>query len=272
MPSLPEQKRTYDNEAAPRIAVSKKIFGDFYLYGSIAKGYSPPTTAEVLPSTSIISTYLNAEHGVNYEAGFKTDVLKRRLYLEANVFYFRLNDAIVQRRDSTNADYFINAGSTKQKGIESQASYIIIPEQNIIKNIRIWISYTWNNFTYDEFKQLTNDYSGKKLPGVAKNTVVSGVDVISKPGVYLNITYNYSDPMFLNDANSETASSYNLLGTRVGWKKDLAKKKKLELFAGIENAFDVTYSLGNDFNAAGGRYYNSAPGRNFYGGLSLGLF
>jgi iron complex outermembrane receptor protein len=44
------------------------------------------------------------------------------------------------------------------------------------------------------------------------------------------------------------------------------------LFAGIENAFDVTYSLGNDINAAGGRYYNAAPGRNYYGGVSLSLF
>jgi iron complex outermembrane receptor protein len=62
------------------------------------------------------------------------------------------------------------------------------------------------------------------------------------------------------------------LGTRIGWRKDLKKKNKLELFAGIDNAFDVTYSLGNDINAAGGRYYNAAPGRNYYGGVSLSLF
>lgn len=271
-PTLAEQKRSYDNEAAPRLAVSKKIFADFYLYGSVAKGFSPPTTAEVLPSTSIISTYLNAEHGVNYEAGFKTDALKRKLYLEANIFYYRLKDAIVQRRDATNGDYFINAGSTKQKGVETQASYIIIHKSKILRNTRIWMAYTWNNFTYDEFKQLTNDYSGKRLPGVAKNTIVAGADVISRHGVYLNVTYNYSDPVYLNDANSEAAASYNLLGARLGWKKDLGKKKKLEFFVGIENAFDVTYSLGNDFNAAGGRYYNAAPGRNFYGGVSLGIF
>jgi iron complex outermembrane receptor protein len=272
MPSLPEQKKSYDNEAAPRLAISKKIFADFYLYGSVAKGFSPPTTAEVLPSTSVISTYLNAEHGVNYEGGFKTDALHRKLYLEANIFYYQLKDAIVQRRDATNGDYYINAGSTKQKGIESQASYLLIPAHSVIKNTRFWISYTWNDFTYDEFKQLTNDYSGKRLPGVAKNTIAAGVDVLSTHGVYINITYNYSDPMFLNDANSEAAASYNLLGARAGWKKDWGKKKKLEIFAGIDNAFDVTYSLGNDFNAAGGRYYNAAARQNFYTGISLSVF
>ena len=50
------------------------------------------------------------------------------------------------------------------------------------------------------------------------------------------------------------------------------QKNKLDVFAGIDNAFDLTYSLGNDINAAGGRYYNAAPGRNYYGGISLGLF
>jgi len=32
---------------------------------------------------------------------------------------------------------------------------------------------------------------------------------------------------------------------------------------------DETYSLGNDINAAGGRYYNAAPKRNYYAGLAI---
>jgi len=272
IPSLPEQKRSYKNEAAPRLAISKKIVADLYLYASVAKGFSPPTTAEVLPSTSVISTELNAEHGISYEVGFKSSWLQRRLNAEVNVFDYRLKNAIVQRRDATNGDYFVNAGSTKQRGIESQVSYLLLQRNSFINTAKLWASYTWNNFTYDDFKQLTNDFSGKKLPSVAKNTVASGLDISTKPGIYINLTYYYSDPIPLNDANTEFASSYNLLGSRIGWKKNLKKKNNLEFFAGIENAFDVTYSLGNDINAAGGRYYNAAPGRNYYGGVSLSLF
>ena len=272
IPSLTEQKRSYKSEAAPRLAISKKIVADLYLYGSIAKGFSPPTVAEVLPSTSVISTNLNAEHGINYEAGFKSSWLNKQLYVEVNAFYYRLQNAIVQRRDASNADYFTNAGATKQKGIESQASYLLLPHNSFVGNSRIWISHTWNNFTYSDFKQLTNDYSGKKLPSVAKHTVAAGADVNIKPGVYFNITYYYIDPIPLNDANTESASSYNLLGGRIGWKKEFHKKNKIDLFAGIDNAFNVVYSLGNDINAAGGRYFNAAAGRNFYGGLSFSVF
>jgi len=56
---------------------------------------------------------------------------------------------------------------------------------------------------------------------------------------------------------------------RLGWKKQLSRKKLLDIFIGGENLFNVTYSLGNDINAAGGRYYNVAPGRNFFGGASV---
>ncbi|MBL0337036.1 MAG: TonB-dependent receptor [Chitinophagaceae bacterium] len=41
----------------------------------------------------------------------------------------------------------------------------------------------------------------------------------------------------------------------------------LNLYAGVENLLDETYSLGNDINAAAGRYYNAAAGRSFYAGV-----
>lgn len=271
-PSLPEQKRSYKNEAAPRLAVSKRIFGDFYLYGSIAQGFSPPTVAEVLPSTSVISTHLNAEQGVNYETGIKSSWLNRSLYIEINAFYYRLENAIVQRRDANNADFFVNAGSTKQQGIESQASYSFTMQNSFFSGSRIWAAHTWNDFTYKDFKQVTNDFSGNDLPSVARHTLVAGIDIVVKQNWYMNLTNFYSDRIPLNDANSVYASSYNLLGVRLGWRKNEIGKIRVDLFAGMDNALDVKYSLGNDINAAGGRYFNAASGRNFYIGITTELF
>jgi iron complex outermembrane receptor protein len=85
----------------------------------------------------------------------------------------------------------------------------------------------------------------------------------------MNITYNYTDRIALNDANSAYASSYNLMSARLGYKKDFHRKIKAEFFVGGDNLFDTKYSLGNDINAAAGRYYNAAPGRNYYFGLAL---
>lgn len=270
VPSFVPVKRTYSNEWAPRIAVSKKIIPQLLVYASIAKGFSPPTSQEVLPSTSVISTGLNPEQGVNYEAGFKSSWLQQRLYVEVNAFYYRLQNAIVLRRDASNADYFVNAGSTNQKGLESQAYYQLLPAgKGFVSNARLWISHTWSRFRYNDFKQAAADFSGKQLPSVAPHIVTAGLDVSTRPGVYANLTWYYSDPIALNDANTVMASSYQLMGGRIGWRTRLAKGIAADFFAGADNLFDVHYSLGNDINAAAGRYYNTAAGANYFGGVTL---
>jgi iron complex outermembrane receptor protein len=261
---------SFNSEWAPRLAISKKLIPGLLLYASVSRGFSPPGTAEILPSTSIINTSLQAEHGVNYEAGFKSSWLQQRLYVEVNAFYYQLKNAIVQRRDASGADYFANAGSTRQRGIESQASYQLLPNSpGFINNARLWVSHTYNKFRYHDFKVIATDFSGNKLPGIAEHTVAAGLDVATRPGWYVNLTWFYSDPTALNDANTDMAASYNLAGGRTGWRTSLGKTIMMDVFAGVDNLFDVTYSLGNDINATGGRYYNTAAGVNYYGGISF---
>jgi iron complex outermembrane receptor protein len=212
---------SFNSEWAPRVALSKKLLPGLLLYTSLSRGFSPPGTAEILPSTSIINTSLQAEHGLNYEAGIKSSWLQQRLYVEVNAFYYQLKNAIVQRRDASGADYFTNAGNTRQRGIESQASYQLLPASNrFVTNARLWVSHTWNRFRYHDFKVITNDDSGNKLPGVAAHTAAAGLDVTTRPGWYVNLTWFYSDPVALNDANTDMATSYNLAGGRTGWRKE----------------------------------------------------
>jgi iron complex outermembrane receptor protein len=242
------------------------------VYGSISKGFSPPTSAEILPSTGVISTQLEAEKGINYELGVRGNTLNGKLQFDVNAFYFRLQNTISQRRDAGGADYFVNAGSTKQEGIETFASYRLVDKNNLLfDNVKVWLSHTWHNFHYRNFQKVTNDtadYSGNKLPSIPPHFVAAGIDVVTKIGFYTNITYYYSDPLPLNDANTDYASSYNLAGARVGFRKPV-NRFLLDVFASADNLFDVKYSLGNDINAFGGRYYNAAPGRNYSVGVSV---
>jgi iron complex outermembrane recepter protein len=265
-----EQKRKYENELAPRLAILKQLTRTLSVYASVARGFSPPTTAEILPSSSIIGTDLDPEDGINYEGGLRGTFNNGRIYFDVNAFYFALKNTIVQRRDVNGADYFVNAGSTKQLGLETYLSWQLLNNsRKMISDLKISFSHTWNDFTYKDFKQVNTDFSGNELPSVPPQIIAAGIDLITKPGVYLNITYYYADPIPLNDANTEYASSYNLLGARTGWKKHLHAKVLMDLFLAADNIFDVTYSLGNDINAFGGRYYNAATPFNFAGGIAL---
>jgi iron complex outermembrane receptor protein len=265
-----EQKRKYSNEIAPRLAILNQITKSISVYASVARGFSPPTTAELLPSSGIIGTNLDAEDGINYEAGIRGNLHNGKIYFDINAFRFGLKNTIVQRRDAFGADYFDNAGSTKQIGIESYLSWQVVNNSTgTFSNFKVWLSYTWSDFSYKEFKQVNNDFSGKKLPSVPPHVVASGIDLAIKQGVYLNVNYYYADRIPLNDANTEYASSYSLLGARTGWQKHLHPKVLMNLFLAFDNILDEKYSLGNDINGFGGRYYNVAMPFNFAGGISL---
>ena len=265
-----EQKRKYNNEIAPRLALLNQITKSISVYASVARGFSPPTTAELLPSSGIIATNLDAEEGMSYEAGFRGSLHNGKIYFDINAFRFRLENTIVQRRNASGADYFDNAGKTKQIGIESYLSWQVVNNPSEpVSNFKLWLSHTWSDFSYKEFKQVSTDFSGKKLPSVPPHVLSSGVDLVIKQGVYLNINYYYADRIPLNDANTDYASSYNLLGARTGWKKHLHPKVLMDLFLAFDNILDEKYSLGNDINGFGGRYYNVAMPFNFAGGISL---
>ena len=265
-----DQKKTYSNEIAPRVSVLKKITHDISAYASVSKGFSPPTLAELLPSTSIINTNLEAEHGINYETGIRGSFFHDKLFIDASAFIFQLKNTLAQRRDSSGADYFENAGSTNQRGVETNITYQLIKKTNaFINDSKIWVSHTWHHFQYKDYKQVALDLSGKQLPSVAPHVIAAGADINTRFGLYGNITYYYSDRIPLNDANTDIASSFNLLGARVGVKKLICDVFQFDIFFSVDNIFNTTYSLGNDINAAAGRYYNAAPGINYFGGMSL---
>jgi iron complex outermembrane recepter protein len=269
VPGFVPRNKTFGNELAPRIDLSKKITPDILLYASISKGFSPPEVSEVLPSTGSINTDLQPENGISYESGLKTSFFNKRLYVEVIGFYFELQNAIVVRTDSSNADYYVNAGSTTQKGIESQMSYQLLPSSGgLINSARLWASYTLDNFTYGEFKKDSTNYIGNHLPGIANNTFTGGVDLNSRPGIFLHLTYYYTDKMPLNDANTAYSGAYQLVGGRIGY-STIFQHVNVTVSAGVDNALNAKYSLGNDINAAGGRYYNAAATANYFVGLTV---
>lgn len=267
--SLGIQERTFANQIAPRIALMRK-FKNINIYSALSKGFSPPTTSELLPNGGSINIDLNAEKAVNYELGIKATLWKH-LYIDINAFTFSLKNTIVQRRNATAGDYYYNAGSTSQHGIETLVTYNLFNPENQKTKGRISLSYTLYDFKYNEFKQQGNDFSGNKLPSVPSNSLNVAFDVSLLNGIFGSINYYYSDRVPLNDANSEYASCYHLLSAKAGVEK-IIRSFKLKLGFGADNLINETYSLGNDINAFGGRYYNAAPGRNFYLSLAVQIF
>ncbi|UAY52199.1 TonB-dependent receptor [Ferruginibacter albus] len=264
------QGRNFDPELIPRISILKKINAGFSTYLTVSKGFSPPSIAEVVASDGIFNKTLNAEDGMNYEIGARGDIIKNKLSVDASFYISGLNNTIVSRTDSAGAQHFVNEGKTDQHGIELAVIYYPIKDAAaFLKTLKLWSNYTFIYARFDEYSLDGKDYSGNKLPGTAPNVFVLGADIETTPGLYGNFTYSYTDKIALDDANTFFAKQYNLLSGRVGYKKNLSKLLQSEIYIAFDNSFNTPYSLGNDLNAAGNRFFNPSAPKNFYGGLKL---
>ena len=262
-----QQNRNFDPVVSPRIALLKK-FDMVSVYGSLSQGFSPPSLAEVRPSAGSYNNNLKSERGLNTEIGIRGDLAKRQLHYDISAYDFRLDETIVIQRTSDGAEFFVNAGKTSQRGLEATLSWTPNLNSKFITAFSLWSSYTYNRYRFKNYANDGTDFSGKRLTGVAPTIALWGLDITVKK-IYANITANYTDALPLNDANTQYASDYFLLGGRIGYRSALSKNFAFEVFGGIDNALDKRYSLGNDLNAIGGRYYNTAAPRNFYAGIKL---
>jgi iron complex outermembrane recepter protein len=254
------QNRIFEPAFYPRLALLKN-FGTISIFGSISSGFSPPSVAEVRPSTNTFNSELDAETGVNLELGFRGKLFNNHLSVDVVGYDMNLQNTIVIKRDEDGAEFFVNAGETKQRGLEAKVVYAR-------SNVNVWTSYTLNDFFFEQYVQDGNNYSGNRLTGTAPHVVVFGFDVEAKNGLYKKTTITFTDKMPLHDSNLIKAPAFWLAGLKVGYKKTI-KKITYDLFGTIDNLFDARYSLGYDLNAIGGRYYNAAPGVNFSVGLKM---
>ena len=260
-------KRSINVVVTPRFAILYRLTKDVSAYMLAAKGFSPPALAEVRPSDGNFYGDLMAESGWNYEAGIKGELFDQRLQFDVAGYFFKLENAIVRRNNSAGAEYFVNAGGTEQKGIEALIKYKLIKKgKTFFSGWNIWSSYSYQPYRFTEYRQTINDYSGKELTGVPRNIWVSGMDIETQKGMYMNLSLNCVSALPLTDANDAYANAYQLMQIKLGYRCK-QNKTAMDIFAGIDNALNQNYSLGNDINAAGRRYYNPATGRNVFAGI-----
>lgn len=253
---------------APRLSFLYNLNTTVSVYGVLARGFSPPTLAEIRPSTNQFYN-LQPEYGWNIEGGLKGSVLHNYLEFDASVYSFNLKHAIVRQTDSSGADFFVNAGGTKERGMEVWFSAHFVRNHNkFIRNLTISNSFAYQPYKFNNYISGTKNFSGNRLTGVPKYINVAMLDINTSAGIYLNANFNFTSSIPLTDANEVFANEYKLLQIKLGYKKQFTKTL-IDFYFGVDNLLNETYSLGNDLNALSGRYFNPAPTRNYFGGLAV---
>ncbi|KPM47128.1 TonB-dependent receptor family protein [Jiulongibacter sediminis] len=279
--SLNQQLYDYDREGGlkvnqnsgiplmPRISVLKKIAPAISAFASVSGGYSPPTAQELVANFELQNSNispLEAESGTNYEVGIKG----RKLHFgyEVNGYFLKMNDAIIRNVTNEGRDFFSNAGESLQKGLEILGTFDLPVSADLTLVGQAGIDL--KSYAYTNFSDRESIFDGNLIPSVPKQTYMLTADLKHNAGFYFNNNFTYLSEVPLDNANTVFADPFALLNSRLGFKKEF-DRFTLDLFAGGNNLLNADYSLGNDINAFGSRYYNPSPTRNWNGGASFTL-
>ncbi len=257
----------------PRIASSYAFSDNLTWRASIARGYSTPTLEEIRPSDRIINTDLQAETGVNIETGFRYAFSAQRLLVDLTAYRYNMENGIVRRVNELGEDYYVNAGEMKQRGIEmSLWANIIAPKSNgALRALSVQSAAAYQHYRFGDYRIAGKDHSGKKVTAVPDWTWSNALQIRLWKRYDLNIQHYFMSDIPLDDGNTVFAAKYHLLQAKLNVALPQIKKTTFHVFAGGDNLLDERYSLGNDINAFGGRYFNPAAGRNFFAGLRMGI-
>jgi iron complex outermembrane recepter protein len=188
--------------------------------------------------------------------------------MEVTVFNQRLTDQQVNVsfvRPAPQTGQFaalVNAASVKQRGIESGASL------TISEAVTLAGTYTYSDFNFDRYVAGTNNFSGKRLPGVPRHTAFTELRYRDSRGLSSSVEAQWVGEFFVNDANTAINPAYTLVNFRIG--HDItAARMSLSPFVSVNNLFSESYSSQPQINAAAGRFFNPLPGRNYAAGVKV---
>lgn len=274
--------KRFNPQATPRIALSHTFNPSLSIHGSISTGFSPPTASEIKNADGSINHAIQAENGLNYELNAKGNLLNTRLEYDLSLFLLDMEGELIGQSVQQGITIYNNAGKTRHAGTELSLSYQIIKSDDgrFISSLRPSTAITYSDFTFEDYTMLDAKgapkatYNGNKLTGVAPWVVHTGVDMETRPGIYLFGSYFYSDRLPLDDANTAFNASYKVFNAKIGYKAQLIKSLETNIYVGLDNIFNENYSSILSLNAVGfnggaAPYFNPSPRRTGYGGLTI---
>lgn len=263
---------SFDPIFSPKIGLTYQLGVNNMIYASVSHGFSPPKLEETLLPEGAINNEIEPETGWNYELGSRGKLINNIFNYELSLYLMDIENLLVPRRIGDDQFIGVNAGKTLHKGIEIALNYFLVNKEKLQLSHRNSLSL--NHYTFEEFEELDEDYSGNQLTGVPDKTFYSELQLNTTLGLYAYLNYQFIGEIPIRDDNSIYADSYQVVNIKTGYRKGLGKHFLLDLQVGVNNIFDEKYASMLQINAGsfGGsapRYYYPGTPTNYYAGVNL---
>ena len=249
----------------PAVAAMFAVSPQVHAYVAFGRGFETPTFNELAyrPSGAPgLNFALKPSRSNNLEAGVKGRF--DRISWNAALFETRTRDELVAQTNSGGRSTFQNAGATRRRGAELDAT------ASLGRDWKLQFAQTWLDARYiDAFRTCASTpcttptlpvAAGNRIPGTAKGVTAMELAWQPERGWRAGAELRHSTGVFVNDANSDAAPSFTTLAVHAGYSVDI-NRWLLAASARIDNLANRRYAGSVIVNETNGRYYEPAPGR-----------
>ena len=233
------------------------------VYLSAGRGFETPTINELSYRSDDrggLNMNLKPSTSETIEVGSKTRIGNG--LLSVALFKTDTDNEIVVDSSSGGRTSYKNAGKTRRRGAE------LALDQQFGESWKLKAAWTWLDATYRSSVCANGGCNGNRIPGIARNMGYASFGYQPELGWYAGSDVRYMSGIMANDKNSERAPSWTVVGLNSGYKFG-AGNWVMDLFGRVDNLFDRKYVGSVIVNESNGRYFESAPGRNYGVGVSV---
>jgi len=234
------------------------------VYASTGSSFETPTTTELANRPDTAGGFnrdLSPQRAWTYEVGGRGP----EGGWEVALYQADVRDALVSFEipASPGRRFFRNAGSARYRGVELSAGTAIV------RGLEGRVTWTYSDFRYRRYAftagGTTHVLDGRRLPGIPQQAL--RLALRARPaafrGVWGEIETQYTSRYAVDDTLSRQTSPWWVTNLRAGW-----EGRRVAPFVAFQNVFNRKYVASVVVNAAAGRYYEPAPGRNLYVGVT----
>jgi len=255
------------DQVSPMAGISIKHGSSTHLYANISSAFETPTTTEFAnPDGGGFNQALEAQESINYEIGIKT--LTDSYRFEAALFHIDVDNELTpfELPAQPGRTFFENAGSSSRDGLELSYAH------QLAEQLSFSMAYTYSDFSFDRFTDTNGEvFDGNDTPGIPKDLLYVDFSWFGDSGFYAKWDLTYTGEIYADNANQTSVGSSTVSNLRLGH-NIVYGDWELESFLGVNNLFDEDYNDNIRINAFGGRYFEPAPERNAYIGITVRRF
>jgi iron complex outermembrane receptor protein len=257
-------------KTTPVVGAVWKVTPTFNLFANFGKGFETPTFIEAAFDTvaagaaSKPNLSLKPSESNNFELGTKAFITDNT-QVNFNIFRITTKNEIVTDQTVSGRSSFTNANDTKRTGAELSIN------SDFNYGLSSYFSYSLLNAKFDSdfiTKNGANIQSGNRIPGTYRSQIYGELAWKYQPlGFTTAVEGRHNSKVYVNDINTDTASSYTIFNVRAGFEQNIANWK-LKQYIRVENVFDKEYIGSVRINDSNSLFFEPASYRNYLLGLS----